>query len=194
MQAAFDATGLSPPSPSAIKHIVGLSLDVAIGRLAPDITASVRMSVVAAFKSAFNELHAQPGERAPLYPGVRAALDALDTAGYLLGIATGKGQSGLQAVLKETGLGQRFVTLQTADRAAGKPAPEMLLQAMAETGAEPADTVMIGDTTYDMEMAANAQVGAIGVAWGYHPVADLLHAGAKTVIDHFVELPDALGI
>ncbi len=74
-----------------------------------------------------------PGERAPLFPGARTAIDALDGAGYLLGIATGKGRPGLDAVLAETGLASRFVTLQTADRAAGKPAPDMLLLAMAET-------------------------------------------------------------
>ena len=194
MQTAFGAVGLPAPSPAATKHIVGLTLDIAISRLAPEAPASVQSSIVAAFKSAFHDLHAQPGERAPLYPGVRAALDALDAAGYLIGIATGKGQRGLNAILTETGLTRRFVTLQTADRAAGKPAPDMLLQAMAETGAAPADTVMIGDTTYDMEMAGHAGVRAIGVAWGYHPVADLLRAGANTVIDHFAELPDALGV
>ncbi len=194
MEAAFRAVGLAAPRPADVRHIVGLSLDVAIGRLAPDAPEPVQVEIVAAYRSAFHQRHAEPGDHAPLYPGVGAALDALDAAGYLLGIATGKGRPGLDHVLAENGLTGRFVTLQTADRAAGKPAPDMLFRAMAETGAEAAATVMIGDTTYDMEMAANAGVAAIGVAWGYHPAAALLQAGANTVIDHFKHLPEAVGV
>ena len=194
MGLAFHAVGLTPPEPEAVRHLVGLSLETVIERLAPDQTADQQAAIVAAYRANFHEIHARPGQQAPLFPGAVAALEALEAAGFLLGVATGKGQRGLRAVLTENRLEQRFVTLQTADRAPNKPAPGMLLQAMAETGAEAADTIMVGDTTYDMEMAGNAGVAAIGVAWGYHPVRDLLRAGAKTVIDRFEDLPDALGV
>ncbi len=192
MVTAVAAVGLSTPTPSEIRHIIGLTLNVAVERLTVGASSQVQAAIVEAYKARFRALHALPGKRAPLFPGANAALDALDAVRYLLGIATGKGRPGLDAVLAETGMTQRFVTLQTADRAAGKPAPDMRLRAMAETGVDPMETVMIGDTTYDMEMAGNAGVAAIGVGWGYHPAADLLHAGAKTVIDHFADLPDAL--
>src|SRR3546814_10307499 len=84
-----------------------------------------------------------------------------------------------------------FVTLQTNDVvAAGKPAPDMGLQAMAETGAIPASTIVVGDTSYDMEMARNAGVAGIGVAWGYHNQDALLTSGASRIIREFSELPD----
>ena len=73
------------------------------------------------------------------------------------------------------------MTLQTPDNAPGKPDPGMVLQAMAETGARPETTLVIGDTTFDMEMAREARVGALGVAWGYHPAEALLAPGAGAV-------------
>ena len=82
--------------------------------------------------------------------------------------------------------------MQTADIALGKPHPEMLYNAMSETGADRSLTVMIGDTTYDMEMARNAGTCAIGVAWGYHDPEELLAAGAHVIIHDYSELPEAM--
>ena len=82
--------------------------------------------------------------------------------------------------------------MQTADSAEGKPSPDMLLRAMAETGAEAEATVMIGDTTFDMEMARSAGTLAVGVAWGYHETEELLEAGAETVVEAFHELPETV--
>ena len=110
----------------------------------------------------------------------------------MLGVATGKSFRGLVGTLEKHAVLDRFSTLQTADRARGKPHPEMLLKAMEETGANPASTVMIGDTTFDMEMAVNAGVMAIGVAWGYHETEELERAGAARVIGDFSELPGIL--
>ncbi len=107
----------------------------------------------------------------------------------LLGIATGKSRRGLMATLERHGLERRFVTMQTGDNGPGKPNPDMLIRAMDETGTEPDDTVMIGDTTFDVAMARAAGAVAIGVGWGYHDAEELRAAGAHHVIGAFEELP-----
>jgi len=83
--------------------------------------------------------------------------------------------------------------LQTADDGPGKPHPAMLQRAMAETGAAPAETVLIGDTSFDMEMAVNASVPGLGVSWGYHAPEELSASGAAAIIESFAELPLRLG-
>lgn len=188
MNAAWRATGLQPPPAAAARAVIGLSLSNAIDRLAPEADAGLRARLADAYREIFHDPNA-PRADEPLYPGAVAALDAIEAAGILLGVATGKGHRGLTAVLARHGLTERFVTKQTADRAAGKPDPEMLRRAMAEAGAAPQTTVMIGDTVYDIEMARNAGVAAIGVAWGYHAADDLHHAGAMVVLDEFSQLP-----
>jgi phosphoglycolate phosphatase len=112
----------------------------------------------------------------------------------LLGMATGKSRRGVAAILERFGLVSHFVTVQTADTHPSKPDPSMLLKAMAETGVRPADTVMIGDTTFDIEMARAAGAGAIGVAWGYHPVVALEKAGAHVIVDRCEDLIGAAGL
>jgi len=109
-----------------------------------------------------------------------------------LGIATGKSRRGLLAGLKRHGLHRQFVTLQTADDGPAKPHPESLFRAMADVGARPAETVVVGDTTFDMEMAGNAKATAIGVAWGYHAPAELRASGAARIVERFADLPEAL--
>ena len=89
-------------------------------------------------------------------------------------------------------IGHHFVTAQTSDIGPGKPAPDMLYRALRETGVEAHNTVMIGDTTFDMEMAMNAGVPAIGVSWGYHTDRELLAAGARVIVNGFQDLPGAL--
>jgi len=118
----------------------------------------------------------------PLFPGIAEALDALEAEGVLLGVATGKSLRGLRSVLERHGMTHRFVTLQTADTGPGKPHPDMVHRALAETGAEPAATVMIGDTTYDIQMARNARIASVGVSWGYHEVPELQAAGADRIV------------
>ncbi len=113
----------------------------------------------------------------------------MEAEGWLLGVATGKSDRGLRLVLEHHGLAHHFVTLQTADRHPSKPHPAMIEAAMAEAGAAPRDTVMIGDTSFDMAMAHHAGVRAIGVAWGYHEPAELFAEGADAVADTPADLP-----
>lgn len=187
MNTAFQAFGLHLPAAADVRAVVGLSLEEAIARLLPPESELVA-PLAAVYRRAFLSLRESSPEPEPLYDGAAEAIRRLDAAGFLLGIATGKSRRGLDAVLAAHGLSSHFVTLQTADLHPGKPDPAMLRQAMAEAGAEGMSTVMVGDTTFDMEMARRAGAAAIGVSWGYHPPAALPPAGASAVIDGFGEL------
>lgn len=192
MEAAFAAEGLTPPTLRQTHRIIGLPLDVCLARLAPDSDAATQARLVEGYKTAFHGLRRQEGWVEPLFDGALAALAALEAAGWTLGIATGKNRRGLDAVLEAHGLHPRFATLQTSDRAPGKPDPTMLRWAMEETGFGPDNTVMIGDTIFDMAMARNAKVRGLGVAWGYHGEAELIEHGAERVLASFAELAPAL--
>lgn len=188
MTAAFAAVDRPSLPPARVLGIVGLSLPVAVARLAPDESPAAHARMVAAYRAAWL---AQRGAAAQLYPGALAALDRLAAQeNLLLGIATGKSRSGLAHLLSELGLAGRFVTVQVADDHPSKPHPSMLLEAMSATGI--AQAVMIGDTVFDMEMARAAAIPAIGVAWGYHEASALRSAGARSVIGNFEALDQAL--
>jgi phosphoglycolate phosphatase len=190
MGVAFADHGLTCPAADAVRRVVGLSLEAALALLVPEAEGLLHLRLAERYRAASFALRERPDHSEPLYPGARNAIALLEDAGFLLGVATGKSQRGLHAVLDRHGLRDRFVTLQTADIAAGKPHPEMLHRAMTEAGVEPAHTAMIGDTSYDMQMAANAGVVSIGVAWGYHPPAELEACGARAVAADFAALPD----
>jgi 23S rRNA pseudouridine955/2504/2580 synthase len=170
MHAAFASESLGLPEAEAVRRLVGLPLSECVARLAVGADAARQARLVDAYKENFFVLRQRPDHHEPLFEGCLDALAAIEDAGWLLGIATGKARRGLDAVLARHGLGARFVTLQTGDLGPGKPHPAMLERALVETGVAAADCVMIGDTTYDMEMARSAGVAGIAVAWGYHPV------------------------
>lgn len=188
MDAAWLAHGLEPLSPAMVRRVVGLPLLEAIVGLHPDGTQELHLSLTQQYKAAFHSLRMRPDHHEPLFPGAAEALDTLEEAGYLLAVATGKSRRGLNATLERHGLQDRFISLKTADDGPGKPQPHMLEQAMAEAGARPETTVMVGDTVFDIEMARNAKVHPIGVGWGYHEPDELHAAGAAAVISNFGEL------
>ena len=185
MDRTFDQLALARPTHEAVRKLVGLSLGELVTTLLPDHDDRLRQSVVSTYRATFFELHAR-GQMAhePLFDGIVALLARLAADGWLLGVATGKSDRGLARVLAAHGIGDQFVTLQTADRHPSKPHPSMITAAMAEAGAPPATTVMIGDTSYDVMMARAAGVRAIGVAWGYHSRDELLAAFAHDVATH----------
>ena len=191
MASAFAQEGLEAPTLADVRRIIGLPLAECMLRLVPDETTR-HARLVEAYKDAFFKLRQQAGHDEPLFEGALAALAALETDGWLLGVATGKSRRGLLAVLERHGLERRFLTLQCGDMGPGKPDPAMLERAMAETGVAAADTVMIGDTTFDMVMAQRARVRALGVEWGYHDPAELIAAGAGATVASFAELPAAV--
>ncbi|SMH52176.1 HAD-IA family hydrolase [Azospirillum agricola] len=192
MTAAWEEHGLGVPDPMAVRRMVGLSLVEAVGLLLPGRTPDLHVAVAESYKRAFAAKRGRGEVHEPLFPGILDTLTALADAGVLLGVATGKSRRGLDAVLKLHGIADRFVTLQTADVSPGKPNPHMVQRALAETGAEAAGTVMIGDTTYDIQMARNARVASVGVSWGYHAVAELEAAGADRIVHGGVEVAGAV--
>lgn len=184
MRAAFQAEGLDAPCRADILGIVGLSLPQAMERLVPGLGAVQRTRLVEAYKVAYGELVRAGGAAAsPLYPGIHALLDRLGGIDHLLlGVATGKSRRGLTSLLQAHGLTGRFVTTQVADDHPSKPHPAMLFTALEEAGVEAQQAVMIGDTSYDMDMAEAAGIRGIGVNWGYHPDS-ALSAASRIVGD-----------
>lgn len=188
MAAAFAAQSM--PAPDDVLGIVGLSLPAAMARLAPDADPDTHARLVETYKQAFHDLRTADAP-SPLYPGARAALDALAAQDeVLLGLATGKSLRGLDHVLAAHDLGRYFVTTQVADHHPSKPHPSMVLTCLAETGVEAGDAVVIGDTSFDMDMAQAAGVTGLGVGWGYHRPAQL--AAARRVLTRFDEVLPAL--
>lgn len=181
MEAAFASARLPAPPRHAIRRAVGLSLPQAIGLLAPDLPGETRGAIDQAYRDAFRAARESGSLVEPLYDGIADLLAALSDDDWLLGVATGKSRRGLDHCLAVHDLSARFCTLQTADHHPSKPDPAMIESALAEAGADRAMTVMIGDTQYDMAMAINAGVRAIGVDWGYHTAEELRAAGVDAV-------------
>lgn len=189
MGAAFASQGLPAPDRTAVLHHVGLSLAEAMTGLTGSADEELIGKLVASYRKAFVAQRERNGFAEPMYPGAHSAILALAARDdVLLGIATGKSRRGVDFFLAREGLAGAFATIQTADTAPSKPHPAMLLQAMAETGAQPENTVMIGDSSFDMAMARAAGVTAIGVAWGYHTPRALTEAGAATVAEDYAHL------
>lgn len=191
MQSAFAENGVARPAPDRILHVVGLELFESIGILAPTLGPALHEKILGAYRQFSTKRRNDGVWRDPLYPGAVEAMNGLGEAGWLMGVATGKSRAGLDRVLADYEIDHHFCTLQTSDVAAGKPSPDMLERALAESGADASRAVMVGDTSYDMEMAVNAKIHAIGVGWGYHDRDALISAGAKLVIERFDQLPAA---
>lgn len=183
---AFVQHGLEPPPRAQMLSIVGLSLVRAFETLAPHAPAH---SMAEAYKNAWHEMRHDPQWDDPLFPGAVEIIEALSARDdVMLGVATGKSRKGVANLFDKTGWERLFVTVQTADDHPSKPAPDMVLAALAETGVEPSHALMIGDSTYDVEMACAAGVRALGVSWGYHTPDALLSAGAHAILDDFAAL------
>lgn len=189
MDEAFAALNRDRPTRSEILSIVGLSLQGAFMRLAPWANSDEVHILVEAYKDSYARNRAGGRDGAPLYPGARAILDELGGRDdVLLGIATGKSARGLDILIETHGLHGMFQTVQVADHHPSKPHPSMIHAALSETGVDTGDAIMLGDTTFDMDMARAAGIDAIGVSWGYHSTDALTGAQARCVIDGFEDL------
>jgi len=189
MRLAFQSVGFAVPERSTILRTVGLSVPEALQILAAGQYPETRTELARSYREWCVTLRRQPNAGEPLFPGAASLLFSLAAReDVLLGIATGKSGRGVARFIEQNGLHGIFATIQTADNARSKPHPAMLLQAMEETGAVPETTVMVGDTSYDMIMAACAGAIGIGVSWGYHQAADLKRGGAKTIVSSFTAL------
>ena len=182
MAQCFVASGREAPPPELTRRVVGLSLVEAMAAMLPDDQSHTHAALAEDYKRVFQAMRVNGLDEEPLFDGVAALIDGLEAEGWLLGVATGKSDRGLALALAHHGLHPRFVTLQTADRHPSKPHPSMIEAAMADAGAVPETTMMIGDTSYDMAMARAAGVTAVGVAWGYHDMEDLRRAGAHHIV------------
>jgi phosphoglycolate phosphatase len=188
---AFAAVGLPAPNRRRALAVVGLSLIEAFDVLTEGQGPSERLAE--AYREAWTQLRSEPGFHDPLYPGAEDLLRELaGRDGCQLGVATGKSRAGVARLFERQGWSGLFATVQTADDAPSKPAPDMIFQALAETGASASDCWMIGDTAFDMAMARNAGAHAIGVGWGYHGRDQLLKAGASAIAEDFSALRDIL--
>lgn len=193
MNDAFRSLGLKEPTRAQTLSIVGLSLEPAMQRLKPEGADVSPAQLANAYKDAFIRMRREQQALEPFYDGMRELVLALsERDNVLLGIATGKARRGVDHILDGHDLNGRFLTIQTADIAPSKPHPGMVLQAMAETGASPDRTVMIGDTSFDMEMGRAAGAHTIGVSWGYHSISEMRDAGAHQVVETIDALTGAL--
>ncbi len=191
MEATFTGAGMAAPAFEQTRGVIGLSLDRAISVLADGLGATIADDValadmVSGYKQTFFEIRTSQNYREPLYDGMDvliADLGARDEV--LIGMVTGKSRRGVEAVLSNHGLSQHFIVVRTADDCPSKPHPAMVSECIAETGAEPHNTYVIGDAVYDMEMAKAAGAHAIGVGWGYHAPEHLRASGA----DHILARP-----
>ena len=189
MAAAFAAVDRPLPDRQTLLSVVGLSLDRVFPVLAGDEPPARQARMVEAYKHAYMTDRATQGvaASAPFYPGALELLRELQAVPHvLLGIATGKSRRGLDKMIEGHGLEGLFVTQQVADFHPSKPHPSMIHQALADAGVGPEDAVMVGDTSFDMEMAAAAGVPGIGVGWGYHGRDRL--AAARVIVEEYAGL------
>jgi phosphoglycolate phosphatase len=191
LSAAFAGNGLEIPSSDVSRKVIGLSLPDAMAQLLPRAAAEEHARLAEDYKRAFWELRAAGEVEEPLFGGILDLLDTLERDGWLLAVATGKSDRGLRHCLESHGIHARFASLQTADRHPSKPHPSMVEQAIADAGASAATTIVLGDTSFDMAMAAAAGATGIGAGWGYHDAEELIRAGAVAVAERPL---DVLGV
>lgn len=195
MARAFRGVGLEPLPRERVLSIVGLSLPLAIERLLPKADPDLIADVTNRYRQAFFQLRQDPGHAEPMYDGIYELVHHLSAcADTLLGVATGKSVRGVTALFDRYDLHPHFVTIQTADSNPSKPHPAMIQTAIAEAGSDADKTLMIGDTTFDIDMANNAGVRSIGVAWGYHPRGHLERAGANVVVSDSRALHESIDL
>ncbi|HEX7929585.1 MAG TPA: HAD-IA family hydrolase [Sphingomicrobium sp.] len=194
LSAAFAEHGVAVPSPEVSRKVIGLNLVEAIAQLTPQEEYERHVLLAESYKLHFQRARAEGRVEEPLFAGIPALLDALEDDGWLLAVATGKSDRGLALCLDCHGYTKRFMSLQTADRHPSKPHPSMVHQAMADAGAVPETTIVIGDTAFDMGMASAAGARGIGAGWGYHEAHELLGAGAIAVADAPLDMLKVLPI
>jgi phosphoglycolate phosphatase len=183
IQAACQDLGLAVPSADDARHIIGLGMHDALSYLLPGLPASDYPRLAERYRC-----HYLSGDHTvQLFGGVRAGIERLRAAGFLLGVATGKSRRGLERALDDSGLRPYFHASRCADEGFSKPHPEMLQFLMDALGVRPERTLMIGDTSHDLEMARAASVAALAVAYGAHPHDKLLPLEPVACVFTFTE-------
>jgi phosphoglycolate phosphatase len=178
---AFGSIGRTSPGIQCCRRVIGLSLLEAASKLLPDADARTVGQFATAYKDVLARIRSESSDAEPLFEGIVVLLDALESEGWLLAIATGNTRRGIERPLQVHGIEARFISMQTADDHPSKPHPSMVLRAMQDAGAGPSSTIVIGDTSFDMQMAIAAGARPIGAGWGCHKPGDLIAAGAAAV-------------
>lgn len=184
IQRACEDIGLAAPSERASRQIIGLGLIQALQTLLPDLPADDYPRLVERYR------HHYLGRDAdiPLFSGVPDGIRDLHASGFTLAVATGKSRVGLERALVASGLGSWFAATRCADQTHSKPHPAMVLELIDELDADPARTLVIGDTSHDLLMASNAGVASLGVTYGAHDPDDLHPHAPLAVFDSFAEV------
>ena len=185
LRVAMLAIGEKDRVDDELRHVIGLGLPEAIAHLLPHRGDDVRRAAMQAFRNEFLSERPVPSQ---LFAGAEALLEELSNAGYMLAVATGKSRRGLDKVLRETGLNPLFAATRTADETFSKPHPAMLEEILVDLDTEPGRALMVGDTEFDLQMAANARVPAVGVSYGVHPVERLAKQSPLAIFDQLPEL------
>lgn len=188
--ACWEALGFPEVEPERIRRIIGLPWERGVELLMPG-AGEREVEMVRRYQDEIGRGERPRPPRPPerLFSGARELLESLAAEGHPLALVTSRSGRRLGEIFARTGLDERFVSVQTVDLGPGKPDPFLLRQAMRAAGAEAADTVMIGDTVYDVETALNAGAGAVGVTWGVHAAGELRAAGAHGIAGDFGDLP-----
>lgn len=176
--------GLEVPDAVKASGIIGLGLYQAIDALFGAISETQRQQLAARYRVHYSARD----EETPLFPGVFDAIVELENQGFKLAMATGKGRNGLNKSLARSGLSSHFHATRSMDECLSKPHPQMLLELMAELDVKPASTLMVGDTSFDLEMAKNADVNSLAVSYGAHPLSKLLPYAPLAHFDEFNKL------
>lgn len=184
IQQACDDMGLTVPSREQASYVIGLGLEDALRHAAPDLPHADYPRLAAAYRKHYFALDGQ----LILFDGVLELLHELKSAGYNLAVATGKSRIGLSRAMDRPELRGLFDTTRTADETFSKPHPAMLHEIMAELASPPKRTVMVGDTTHDLQMARNAECDAIGVSYGAHDIAQLESLAPAGLVHSVAEL------
>ncbi len=177
--------GLPEPSLVAAKNIVGLGLNEVMVELFPGADSTTTSALRASYSAHFVREDSTPSA---FFPGVRTHLERLKDQGYILAVATGKSRKGLDRVLDAINMKGFFHATRCADETASKPHPAMLLSLLEAFRVAPEAALMIGDTSYDMEMARTAAVPRLAVAYGAHSRERLMKYQPLACIDHFEEI------
>jgi phosphoglycolate phosphatase len=187
MQLAAEECGLSVLESDVVKNIIGLGLPEAIHHLYPSVNAHSRGKLQQAYAKFYVDADRVPCE---FFVGVEECLASLQLKGHKIAVATGKSRKGLHRVLSNINWLDKFDASRCADETASKPHPKMLFELMDELDFSKEETIMIGDTEYDLEMANNAQIKSIGVSYGAHARERLYKHSPIAVIDSVLELHD----
>ncbi len=189
LQNAITELNLEPRTDDELKNIIGLGLREAFYALYPQADDEELTSLTLRYREHFFDQTATPCE---LFPGARELVEELAEKGYFLAIATGKGRNGLDKVLTETGMGQFFPFTRCADETHSKPHPQMILDIIDYYGVNPEETIMVGDTEYDLLMANNAEAHSVAVSYGVHDKQRLLNCNPLTCLDNVNDLHEWL--